>query len=124
MNHNPTNRILAPCAHKQVQRSDSLKLWWSQKRNRWECDDVYFWQDPKTNWSCRSENGTYYYGFRSLQALLKSYMAGKLGEKYGCTGIKNVRANYHFTQQPKTLVCHVTLCCTYLVPPNVTEEFE
>ena len=124
MNHNSTYRTLAPCIHQDVQRSGSLKLRWSEKRNRWECDDVYFWQDPETNWSCRSENGTYYYGFRSLQALLKSYMAGKLGEKYGCTGIKNVRANYHFTQQPKTLVCHVTLCCTYLVPPHVTEEFE
>ena len=40
------------------------------------------------------------------------------------TGVKNVRANYHFTQHPRTLVCHVTLCCTHLVPPHVTEEYE
>ena len=129
MNHHnpplsPANHTLIPWTYEEVQRSASLKLWWSRKRKRWECDNVYFWQDPKTNWSCRSKSGKYYYGFRSLRALLKSYVAGMLGEKYGCTGVKNVRANYHFTQNPKTLVCHVTLCCTYLVPPHVTEEFE
>ena len=86
MNHNSTYRTLAPCIHQDVQRSGSLKLRWSEKRSRWECDDVYFWQDPKTNWSCRSKSGKHYYGFRSLRALLKSYVAGMLGEKYGCSG--------------------------------------
>ena len=129
MNHHntplsPANQTLIPWTYEEVQRSASLKLWWSRKRKRWECDNVYFWQDTKTNWSCRSKSGKYYYGFRSLRALLKSYVAGMLGEKYGCTGVKNVRANYHFTQHPRTLVCHVTLCCTHLVPPHVTEEYK
>ena len=54
MNHHntplsPANQTLIPWTYEEVQQSASLKLWWSRKRKRWECDNVYFWQDPKTN---------------------------------------------------------------------------
>ena len=49
--------------------SASLTLRWSRKRKRWECRNAFFWQDAKNKWSCRSQDGRYYYGFRSLRAL-------------------------------------------------------
>ena len=58
--------------------SASLTLRWSRKRKRWECRNAFFWQDAKNKWSCRSQDGRYYYGFRSLRALLKSYVGGLL----------------------------------------------
>lgn len=55
--------------------SASLTLRWSRKRRRWECDNAYFWHESQNKWCCRSEDGRYYHGFRSLRALLKSYVA-------------------------------------------------
>ena len=52
--------------------SASLTLRWSRKRKRWECRNAFFWQDAKNKWSCRSQDGRYYYGFRSLRALRTS----------------------------------------------------
>ena len=42
--------------------SASLTLRWSRKRKRWECRNAFFWQDAKSKWSCRSQDGRYYYG--------------------------------------------------------------
>lgn len=37
--------------------STSLTVRWSRKRKRWESDNAVFWNDRKTKWSCRSEDG-------------------------------------------------------------------
>lgn len=61
--------------------STSLTVRWSWKRKRWESDNAVFWNDRKNKWSCLSDDGKYYYGFRSFRALLKSYVGGILCEK-------------------------------------------
>ena len=96
--------------------SASLTLRWSRKRKRWECRDAYFWQDGERKWSCRSEDGRYYYGFRSLRSLLKSYVGGLLCEKAGCYNAKNARAKYWFSQHPRRVTCRVTMRCTGFFP--------
>ena len=101
--------------------SASLTLRWSRKRKRWECRNAFFWQDAKTKWSCRSQDGRYYYGFRSLRALLKSYVGGLLCEKSLCYSAKNARAKYWFSQYPKTVTCRVTIHCTGLFPMCLSE---
>ena len=78
--------------------SASLTLRWSRKRRRWECDNAYFWHESQNKWCCRSEDGRYYHGFRSLRALLKSYVGGRLCESSRCDGARNVRAKYWFRQ--------------------------
>lgn len=78
--------------------SASLTLRWSRKRKRWECRNAFFWQDAKNKWSCRSQDGRYYYGFRSLRALLKSYVGGLLCEKSLC-----------YTTETRTRTVEVTL---------------
>lgn len=70
----------------------------------------------KTKWSCRSEDGKYYHGFRSLRALLKSYVGGILCEKAYCYGMKNARAKYWLSQYPKQVTCRVTMRCTGPLP--------
>lgn len=55
--------------------SASLTLRWSRKRKRWECRNAFFWQDAKNKWSCRSQDGRYYYGFRSLRAMWADFCA-------------------------------------------------
>ena len=92
--------------------SASLTLRWSRKRRRWECDNAYFWHESQNKWCCRSEDGRYYHGFRSLRALLKSYVGGRLCESSRCDGARNVRAKYWFRQHPKTVTCRVTIRCT------------
>lgn len=92
--------------------SASLTLRWSRKRKRWECRNAFFWQDAKNKWSCRSQDGRYYYGFRSLRALLKSYVGGLLCEKSLCYSAKNARAKYWFSQNPGRVTCCVTMRCT------------
>lgn len=82
---------------KEKDLSTSLTVRWSRKRKRWESDNAVFWNDRKTKWSCRSEDGKYYHGFRSLRALLKSYVGGILCEKAYCYSVKNARAKYWFT---------------------------
>ena len=78
MNYNETMFSSAPlpigedAGYEEKDLSASLTLRWSQKRRRWECDDAYFWHEPKGKWCCRSEDGRYYHGFRSLRTLLKS----------------------------------------------------
>ena len=97
--------------------SASLTLRWSRKRKRWECRNAFFWQDTKNKWSCRSQDGRYYYGFRSLRALLKSYVGGLLCEKSHCYSAKNARAKYWFSQHPRRVTCRVTMRCTGFFPP-------
>ena len=87
--------------------SASLTLRWSRKRRRWECDNAYFWHESQNKWCCRSEDGRYYHGFRSLRALLKSYVGGRLCESSCCYSARNVRAKYWFSQHPKTVTCRV-----------------
>lgn len=99
--------------------SESLTLRWSRKRKRWETDHAFFWQDPKTKWSCRSEDGKYYHGFRSFRALLKSYVGGILCEKLCFCSIRDVRARYWFSQHPKHVTCRITAHCTSLLPEPV-----
>ena len=97
--------------------SASLTLRWSRNRKRWECRNAFFWQDTKNKWSCRSQDGRYYYGFRSLRALLKSYVGGLLCEKSLCYSAKNARAKYWFSQNPRRVTCCVTMRCTGFFPP-------
>ena len=59
----------------------------------------------------------YYYGFRSLRALLKSYVGGLLCEKSLCYSAKNARAKYWFSQNPRRVTCCVTMRCTGFFPP-------
>ena len=101
--------------------SASLTLRWSRKRRRWECDNAYFWHESQNKWCCRSEDGRYYHGFRSLRALLKSYVGGRLCESSRCDGARNVRAKYWFRQHPKTVTCRVTIRCTGLFPALFAE---
>lgn len=101
--------------------SASLALRWSRKRKRWECRGAYFWQDIKNKWSCRSQDGKYYYGFRSLRALLKSYVGGLLCEKSHCCSAKNARAKYWFSQNLRRVTCRVTMRCTGFFPPCFPE---
>ena len=68
--------------------------------------------------SCRSQDGRYYYGFRSLRALLKSYVGGLLCEKSLCYSAKNARAKYWFSQNPRRVTCCVTMRCTGISPPS------
>ena len=98
--------------------SAPLTLRWSRKRKRWECRNAFFWQDAKNKWSCRSQDGRYYYGFRSLRALLKSYVGGLLCEKSHCYSAKNARAKYWFSQNPRRVTCCVTMRCTGFFPPS------
>ena len=102
--------------------SASLTLRWSRKRRRWECDNAYFWHESQNKWCCRSEDGRYYHGFRSLRALLKSYVGGRLCESSRCDGARNVRAKYWFRQHPKTVTCRVTIRCTGLFPALFPKE--
>ncbi len=76
--------------------SASLTLRWSRKRKRWECATPYFWQDAKNKWSCRSQDGKYYYGFRSLRALLKKLC--------GWTSVREVPLLQRQERQGKILV--------------------
>ena len=85
-------------------------------RKRWESDNAVFWNDRKNKWSCRSDDGKYYYGFRSFRALLKSYVGGILCEKAYCYGLKNARAKYWFSQYPRQVTCRVTMRCTGPLP--------
>ena len=96
--------------------STSLTVRWSRKHKRWESDNVAFWNDRKNKWSCRSEDGKYYYGFRSFRALLKSYVGGILCENARCCSMKHARAKYWFSQYPKQVTCTVTMRCTSLLP--------
>lgn len=96
--------------------SASLTIRWSRKRKRWESDNAVFWNDRKNKWSCRSEDGTYYYGFRSLRALLKSYVGGILGERAHGYCLRDARAKYWFSQHPKQVTCRVTMRCTGPLP--------
>ena len=96
--------------------STSLTVRWSWKHKRWESDNAFFWNDRKTKWSCRSEGGKYYYGFRSFRALMKSYVGGILCESVRCCSMKNARAKYWFSQYPKQVTCTVTMRCTSLLP--------
>ena len=98
--------------------SASLTLRWSRKRKRWECRNAFFWQDAKNKLCCRSQDGRYYYGFRSLRALLKSYVGGLLCEKSLCYSAKNARAKYWFSQNPRQVTCCVTMRCTGFFPPS------
>ena len=75
--------------------SASLTLRWSRKRRRWECDNAYFWHEFQNKWCCRSEDGRYYHGFRSLRALLKSYVGGRLCESSCCYSARNVCTCLH-----------------------------
>ena len=54
--------------------SASLTLRWSRKRRRWECDNAYFWHESQNKWCCRSEDGRYYHGFRSLRAVSYTHL--------------------------------------------------
>ena len=101
--------------------SASLTLRWSRKRRRWECDNAYFWHEFQNKWCCRSEDGRYYHGFRSLRALLKSYVGGRLCESSCCYSARNVRAKYWFSQHPKTVTCCVIIRCTGLFPALFAE---
>ena len=96
--------------------STSLTVRWGWKRKRWESDNAVFWNDRKNKWSCRSDDGKYYYGFRSFRALLKSYVGGILCEKAYCYGLKNARAKYWFSQYPRQVTCRVTMRCTGPLP--------
>lgn len=127
MNYNETMFSSAPlpigedAGYEEKDLSASLTLRWSQKRRRWECDDAYFWHEPQGKWCCRSENGRYYHGFRSLRTLLKSYVGGRLCESFCCYSARNVRAKYWFSQYPKTVTCRVTIHCTGLFPMCLSE---
>lgn len=96
--------------------SVSLTVRWSRKRKRWESDNAFFWHDQKDKWSCRSNDGKYYHGFRSLRALLKSYVGGILCERAYCYSLKNASAQYWFSRYPKQVTCRVTMRCTGLLP--------
>lgn len=127
MNYNETMFSSAPlpigedAGYEEKDLSASLTLRWSQKRRRWECDDAYFWHEPKGKWCCRSEDGRYYHGFHSLRTLLKSYVGGRLCESFCCYSARNVRAKYWFSQYPKTVTCRVTIHCTGLFPMCLSE---
>ena len=122
MNYNETMFSSAPlpmgedAGYEEKDLSASLTLRWNQKRRRWECDNAYFWHEPQGKWCCRSEDGRYYHGFRSLRTVLKSYVGGRLCESFCCYSARNVRAKYWFSQYPKTVTCRVTIHCTGLFP--------
>lgn len=99
--------------------SISLTIRWSRKRKRWESDDAVFWNDGERKWSCCSEDGKYYYGFRSLRSLLKSYVGGLLREKAYCYSLKNPSVRYWFSKHPKQVTCKVTMHCTGPLPPEL-----
>ena len=63
--------------------SASLTLRWSRKRKRWECRNAFFWQDAKNKWSCRSQDGRYYYGFRSLRPSVREVPLLQRQERQG-----------------------------------------
>lgn len=91
--------------------SASLAVHWNRKRKRWEGYNAYFWWDGKDKWSCRSEDGKYYYGFRSLKALLKSYVGGILCEKARDCCLKDKRVEYYCNRRRQRVFCRVTMRC-------------
>ena len=110
--------FLASCQKKALWHSHRLRF--RLHRSVREADrsrNAFFWQDAKNKWSCRSQDGRYYYGFRSLRALLKSYVGGLLCEKSLCYSAKNARAKYWFSQNPRRVTCCVTMRCTGFFPP-------
>lgn len=102
------------CYDMEKSLSASLTVHWSRKRKRWESDHVFFWYDKKRLWSCQSDDGRYFYGFRSFRKLLKSYVGGTLCEKIGSHPMKKVKAKYWFSQSPRQVTCRVTT--RYTVP--------
>lgn len=91
--------------------SVSLAVHWSRKRKRWESGNAYFWLDGRNKWSCRSEDGKYYHGFRSLKALLKSYVGGLLCEKARNLILKDTRTEYYSDPKRRRVFCRVTMRC-------------
>ena len=106
--------------HKKRTISASLTVRWNWKRMRWEADHVYFWYDKKRLWSCRSDDGRYYYGFSSFRKVLKSYVGGILCEKIRDYAMEKAEVNYRYVRYPLQLSCRVTT--RYTEPPQV-EQF-
>ena len=91
--------------------SVSLAVHWSRKRKRWESGNAYFWLDGRNKWSCRSEDGKYYHGFRSLKALLKSYVGGLLCEKARNLILKDMWTEYYRDPNRRRVFCRVNMRC-------------